>query len=200
MEPVLSIIMPVYNVERYLAACLESALAQDIPGLEIICVNDGSTDSSPEILQQFAAQDSRIRVINKENAGYGAAMNDGLRAARGTYVGILESDDRVCDGAWQTLLDLAQANDLDMVRGSYIRCYHGTESLYDPPQGRQRVLLGAAAPAPLRRSVRPRKLPRLLLGEPQLVDRALPPQLPDRQQPLVHRDAGRVVPGHRLRL
>lgn len=135
MEPVLSIIMPVYNVERYLAACLESALAQDIPGLEIICVNDGSTDSSPEILQQFAAQDGRIRVINKENAGYGAAMNDGLRAARGTYVGILESDDRVCDGAWQTLLDLAQTNDLDMVRGSYIRCYHGTESLYDPHKG-----------------------------------------------------------------
>lgn len=135
MEPVLSIIMPVYNVERYLAACLESALAQDIPGLEIICVNDGSTDSSPEILQQFAAQDSRIRVINKENAGYGAAMNDGLRAARGTYVGILESDDRVCDDAWQTLLDLAQANDLDMARGSYIRCYHGTESLYDPHKG-----------------------------------------------------------------
>lgn len=118
MEPVLSIIIPVYNVEKYLPGCLESALAQDIPGLEIICVNDGSTDSSPEILQAFATRDERIAVIDKPNAGYGAAMNNGLRAARGRYVGILESDDKVCDGAWQTLLDVAIANELDMVRGS----------------------------------------------------------------------------------
>lgn len=149
MEPVLSIIMPVYNVERYLAACLESALAQDIPGLEIICVNDGSTDSSPEILEQFAAQDSRIRVIDKENAGYGAAMNDGLRAARGTYVGILESDDRVCDGAWQALLDLAQANDLDMVRGSYYRVRNGVNEYYNPHTGAEKFGSPLLAPLPL---------------------------------------------------
>lgn len=135
MEPVLSIIIPVYNVEKYLPGCLESALAQDIPGLEIICVNDGSTDSSPEILQAFAARDERIAVIDKPNAGYGAAMNNGLRAARGRYVGILESDDKVCDGAWQTLLDVAIANELDMVRGSYIRCRSGAESPYDPHKG-----------------------------------------------------------------
>lgn len=133
MEPVLSIIIPVYNVEKYLPGCLESALAQDIPGLEIICVNDGSTDSSPGILQAFAARDERIAVIDKPNAGYGAAMNDGLKAARGRYVGILESDDKVCDGAWQTLLDVAIANELDMARGSYIRCRSGAESPYDPP-------------------------------------------------------------------
>ena len=135
MAPTLSIIIPVYNVERYLADCLNSALAQDVPGLEIICVNDGSTDSSPDILQQFASEHECIRVINKENAGYGAAMNDGLRAARGTYVGILESDDMVCDGAWSHLYGLATAHDADMVRGTYIRCYHGTQTVYDPHRG-----------------------------------------------------------------
>lgn len=135
MEPVLSIIIPVYNVEQYLPGCLESALAQDIPGLELICVNDGSTDSSPDILKDLAARDERIVVIDKKNAGYGAAMNDGLRTARGRYVGILESDDKVCDGAWQTLLNAALENELDMVRGSYIRCRKGSQSPYDPHKG-----------------------------------------------------------------
>lgn len=90
MSPKLSIIIPVCNVENYLADCLDSALRQSFQDVEIICINDGSTDGSLEILHKYEKQDSRVKVIDKPNAGYGAAMNDGLDAATGTYVGILE--------------------------------------------------------------------------------------------------------------
>ena len=89
--------------------------------IEIICINDGSTDSSLAILRSYEAKDSRIKVIDKANAGYGAAMNDGLAIATGEYVAILESDDRVCDNAWKTLYAIAEENELDFVRGDYYR-------------------------------------------------------------------------------
>ena len=76
--PKVSLLVPVYNVERYLEQCLDSALSQTLSDIEVICVNDGSTDSSPEILRAYAARDGRIRIIDKENSGYGASMNRGL--------------------------------------------------------------------------------------------------------------------------
>ena len=87
--PKISIIVPVYNVERYLRDCLNSLINQTLSDIEIICVNDGSTDSSPRILEEYASKDSRIKVINKENSGYGASMNMGLAAAEGEYIGIV---------------------------------------------------------------------------------------------------------------
>lgn len=168
MEPTLSIIIPIYNVETYLPACLESAVAQKIPGIEFICVNDGSTDSSPEILRQFAAQDERIVVIDKPNAGYGAAMNDGLRVARGTYVGILESDDRVCDGAWQSLLDLAMGNDLDLVRGGYLTCAKGGESPFDPHANVATRAPGTQPPLPFNEVFKPANFPSCFWANPSL--------------------------------
>lgn len=131
MNPKLSVIVPVCNVEKYLAPCLESALNQSLTDIEIICINDGSTDSSLDILRKFAAKDARIIIIDKANAGYGAAMNDGLRMACGEYIGILESDDRVCEDAWQTLFDLASENNLDLVRGSYFQCQNGEDTYFD---------------------------------------------------------------------
>ena len=119
--PKISVIMPVCNVEKYLASCLDSALNQTMQDIEIICINDGSTDSSLAILRSYEAKDSRIKVIDKANAGYGAAMNDGLAIAAGEYVAILESDDRVCDNAWETLYAIAEENELDFVRGDYYR-------------------------------------------------------------------------------
>lgn len=119
--PKISVVMPVCNVEKYLERCLESALSQSVHDIEIICINDGSTDSSLAILRSYEAKDSRIKVIDKANAGYGAAMNDGLAIATGEYVAILESDDRVCDNAWETLYAIAEENDLDFVRGDYYR-------------------------------------------------------------------------------
>ena len=90
--PAVSLLVPVYNVEKYLSRCLESARDQTLENIEVICINDGSTDRSPEIIREFVEADARFRSVDKENSGYGASMNMGLRAARGKYVGILESD------------------------------------------------------------------------------------------------------------
>lgn len=114
MSPKLSVIMPVCNVESYLAECLDSALSQSFHEIEIICINDGSTDRSLQILREYEKKDPRVKVIDKANAGYGAAMNDGLDAATGEYVGILESDDYACEHAWEKLYTLAKEHDLDM--------------------------------------------------------------------------------------
>ena len=88
--PKVSILVPVYNVERFLPQCLDSLVAQTLEDIQIICINDGSTDGSLEILERYAAQDSRIEIIDKPNSGYGASMNCGLDAARGEYIGITE--------------------------------------------------------------------------------------------------------------
>ena len=91
--PKVSIVVPVYNVEKYLDECIESIINQSLNDIEIICVNDGSTDSSLEILNNYAQKDKRIIVINKSNSGYGNTMNIGINAAKGEYIGIIESDD-----------------------------------------------------------------------------------------------------------
>ncbi len=114
--PKVSVIVPVYNVESYLPQCLESILAQTLDDLEIICVDDGSTDNSGKILDGFAAKDPRVRVLHRPNAGYGAAMNAGLDAAAGVYIGIVESDDCIRPDMYRTLYDAAVADDLDLVK------------------------------------------------------------------------------------
>ena len=117
--PKISIIVPVYNVERYLRDCLNSLINQTLSDIEIICVNDGSTDSSPRILEEYVARDSRIKVINKENSGYGASMNIGLTAAEGEYIGIVESDDFVKTTMYEELYNLAVKNNADVVKSDY---------------------------------------------------------------------------------
>lgn len=93
--PKISVIIPVYNVEKYLAECLTSVVNQTFKDIEIICVNDGSTDNSPKILEEFAQKDDRIRIINQENQGLSAARNTGLEVATGEYVSFIDSDDFV---------------------------------------------------------------------------------------------------------
>lgn len=93
--PKISVIIPVYNVEKYLAECLTSVVNQTFKDIEIICVNDGSTDNSPKILDEFAQKDSRIKIINQENQGLSAARNTGLDVATGEYVSFIDSDDFV---------------------------------------------------------------------------------------------------------
>ncbi len=92
-RPLISVILPVYNNEKYLARCLDSVLAQTEKSLEILCVDDGSPDGSPEILREYEKKDPRVRILRQENAGAGAARNHGLREARGKYLSFLDSDD-----------------------------------------------------------------------------------------------------------
>lgn len=89
----ISVIIPVYNVEKYLRECLDSVVNQTLKDIEIICVNDGSTDNSLEILKEYEKQDSRIKIIDKKNEGAGAARNLGLKSATGDYVIFFDSDD-----------------------------------------------------------------------------------------------------------
>lgn len=114
--PKISIIVPVYNVERYLETCLNSILCQTLQDVEIICVDDGSVDTSGSILDEFAKKDTRIRVLHRKNTGYGASMNAGLDAAKGEYIGIVESDDCILPQMYERLYEAAQEHDLDMVK------------------------------------------------------------------------------------
>ena len=91
----ISIIVPVYNVEKYLERCLDSLINQTLKDIEIICINDGSTDNSSEILKEYAKKDSRIIIINQNNQGISVARNNGMNKAKGKYIGFVDSDDWV---------------------------------------------------------------------------------------------------------
>lgn len=119
-----SILVPICNVERYLGECLTSLLSQTLEDIQIICIDDGSTDSSPAILEEFSKRDSRIEVITKLNSGYGNSMNIGLSRARGEYVGILESDDFGEPDMFESLYRMAKENDADVVKSEFY--YHKT--------------------------------------------------------------------------
>lgn len=111
----ISVIVPVYNVEIYLAECLDSILGQTLQDLEIICVNDGSTDGSLEILRRYAEKDIRIRIINQDNAGAGAARNNGAMLAKGKYIGFVDSDDTLFPTMYEELFEKAISTNADMV-------------------------------------------------------------------------------------
>jgi len=92
-QPKVSVIVPVYNVDRYLPQCLDSVVAQTLNDIEIICINDGSKDASLSILKEYADKDSRFKIIDKKNAGVSAARNDGIATATGKYIAFLDGDD-----------------------------------------------------------------------------------------------------------
>ena len=100
----ISVIVPVYNVERYLRRCVDSILAQTCRDLEIILVDDGSTDGCPSICDGYAAADSRVKVIHKANGGLSDARNAGLEIASGEWVGFVDSDDFIMPEMYETLL------------------------------------------------------------------------------------------------
>lgn len=116
-----SVIIPIYNVSQYLRECLESVVRQTLKELEIICVNDGSTDNSLEIIHEYAARDDRIVVIDGPNRGYGKAMNMGLDRATGEYIGIVEPDDYISLIMFEDLYRIAKRNELDMVKADFYR-------------------------------------------------------------------------------
>lgn len=119
MNAKVSVIVPVYNVEQYLNECLDSICNQTLQDMEIICINDGSTDSSPRILESWAAKDARVRVLHQENKGYGYAVNRGMRTAVGEYVGIVEPDDYIGLKMMEALYTVAVKEDVDFVKADF---------------------------------------------------------------------------------
>lgn len=114
-RPKVSVILPVYNVDKYLRQSLDSLINQTLKDIEIICVNDGSTDKCKEILDEYAAKDSRIKVIHKTNCGTGAARNDGLKIASGECIGFVDPDDWVKENMFERLYNLLKEKDVDIV-------------------------------------------------------------------------------------
>ena len=123
MNEKISIIVPVYNTEKYLNKCLDSLVNQTYKNIEIICVNDESPDNSLSILEEYAKKDSRVRVINKKNAGASEARNTGLSEASGEYIMFLDSDDWIETDTCMIALDNMKKHNVDVVMWPYLREY-----------------------------------------------------------------------------
>lgn len=120
-RPLISVIIPVYNVEKYLERCLKSVLNQTMKEIEVILVDDGSPDNCPNICDKYALNDERVKVIHKENAGLGFARNSGLSIATGEYIIFVDSDDYVTEDMCEKLYAAAQKYNADIVYGGIIR-------------------------------------------------------------------------------
>lgn len=114
-----SLIVPIYNVEKYVVESVKSCQKQTLKDIEIICVDDGSTDRSFELVKNLSKRDPRIKVITKKNAGYGNTMNIGMDNATGEYIGIVESDDYVAPDMCRYLYDKAVRYNLDVIKADY---------------------------------------------------------------------------------
>ena len=114
-SPKISVIVPIYNVEKYLKDCLDSVCNQTFEDIEIICINDGSTDDSSNILNSYVKKDNRIKVINQSNKGLSAARNAGLNIAKGKYIYFCDSDDFMDLNSLNELYDLMENNSYDLI-------------------------------------------------------------------------------------
>jgi len=133
--PKVSVIIPVYNVEKYLKQCLDSVINQTLKDIEIICVDDGSTDSSLEILKEYAKNDNRIKILTQENKGAGAARNTGLRVAAGKYVYFLDSDDFLELNAFECLINYIDNREIDFCVFCHNHYDNGTKIKKNPLHG-----------------------------------------------------------------
>ena len=126
--PKVSIVMPACNVEKYIDECLQSVIGQTLSDIEIILIDDGSSDRTGEILDRYQAEDPRVRVLDKVNTGYGNSMNIGVSMATGEYIGIIETDDVAEPDMFEKLYELAVRNDADVVKSNYYRYLSREES------------------------------------------------------------------------
>lgn len=129
----LSVILPVYNVEKYLPQCIESLIAWCAPYVEFLFVNDGSTDHSAQVIEEYQDKDSRIRLLNKENGGCASARNYGMKHAKGRYIGFVDSDDFVDKEMFRKLLSRA-------LMGNYELSYCGYQEYYEETGDAEPVL------------------------------------------------------------
>lgn len=136
----LSVIIPVYNASDYLRKCLDSVINQTLKDIEIICVNDASTDNSLEILNEYADKDKRIKIISyKENKGQGYARNLAIQNATGEYIGFIDSDDTIESDYYEYLYNKATSNKADIVSANIVYSYNGSLRLGDWPQIKENI-------------------------------------------------------------
>jgi len=124
-SPIISIIIPVFNADLYLTKCIDSVLNQTFVGIELILVNDGSTDSSGLICSGYSVKDKRVKVIHKKNGGVSSARNAGLDAAVGDYIGWVDADDFIAPDMFEFLLDLIKSHSADIAECSYAEINDG---------------------------------------------------------------------------
>lgn len=118
-----SVIVPIYNVEQYLVKCIESLLIQSLKDIEIILVDDGATDNSPNICDEYALKDNRVKVIHKQNGGLSDARNIGIEIAQGEYIAFLDSDDWVESNFYEYLYNLIEKEHADIAQCDYVKVY-----------------------------------------------------------------------------
>ncbi len=138
MDVSISVVVTVHNSERYLRECMDSVIAQTFGNIEILCIDGGSTDHSPEILLEYAKNDSRVKIVNDSNTSYGHKINRGIEAARGEYVAVLESDDQYEPFMLERLYEIAKEYHPDFVNADYTcffdvngRRFHYTIKMYE---------------------------------------------------------------------
>lgn len=143
MNKTISVIIPVYNMEAFLAECLDSVLEQTYPNLQVICVNDGSKDRSQEILEEYACRDRRIIPVVKENGGLSSARNRGLEEATGEYVMFLDSDDWLDRDICRQAVEEMENSRVDLVMWSYVREFQDRSKVTDV-LGKERLYIDEA--------------------------------------------------------
>ena len=127
--PLLTVLVPIYNASPYLRQALDSLAHQTLRDLEILCINDGSTDDSLAIIKSYQASDPRFCLLDKPNTGYGDSMNQGIKLARGRYIGILEPDDWLELDAFSRLTQLAEWHCAEVVKANYFKEFATTSSI-----------------------------------------------------------------------
>ena len=120
-QPKITVIVPCYNVEKYVIQCLETLVNQTFKNIEIICIDDGSTDCTNEILSRFCQHDKRIKIVTQQNSGVSVARNKGLMLAKGEYISFIDSDDWVDKNYFENLLSAIERNNCDIAAATIIR-------------------------------------------------------------------------------
>lgn len=159
-KPKVSIIMPSLNVAPYIWQCMDSVVNQTLREIEIICVDAGSTDGTAEILESYAERDDRITLIHSPVKSYGHQMNLGIERAKGTYIGIIETDDFASPDMFETLHRAAENYAVEVVKSSYFR--------YSGVQGASEDIVYPYMEFPYNRAFNPEKYPRILMPEPAI--------------------------------
>lgn len=153
--PKVSIIVPIYNVEKYIFRCIDSLINQTLKEIEIILVDDESPDSCPQICDEYVKKDSRIKVIHKKNEGLGFARNSGMKMATGEYVAFVDSDDWVDHTMYETIYNIARKEELDAVYTEFNVDYHPgyhvilhNEQIFEGSNEIEKLMLDMVGPEP----------------------------------------------------